>query len=335
MPYKIGSFNVKNLSFGAGASRDLDRIADIISQFDIIALQEVLSEGKILEGISLNDVSGQAKAYEYSLRSRLGDNWDMCWLDPQTASKWYPYLSVDSRGEGYAFLWRKDKFICPKNEFGKEVRPRIYRQYRTDKSKGEMRLIRDPGYGRFQLVNMPNAEIRLITTHIVFKKPNEENLSRSVDFGAYVMRRNEFRVLARNIYTSVSEDHNDINCVVPYTIILGDYNLNLDKSGAGSPYVEDVMLIDSQKNVVETSGGMASNGIYIIRTEQADLSTINRDGDGYASNYDHFTYDDRTRSSVVQGTPHRINAVKNAGDFKTYKEKVSDHIPIMIEIDLK
>ena len=88
MSYKIGSFNVRNLSLGAAASRDLDMMASIIKEFDIIALQEVLSEGKILQGIGLHDVTGQAKAYEYSLKRRLGDNWDMCWLDPQTDSNW-------------------------------------------------------------------------------------------------------------------------------------------------------------------------------------------------------------------------------------------------------
>ena len=51
----------------------MDRIASIINDnnIDIVALQEVLGEGKILTGRSLNDVSGQAKAYEYSLKCRL------------------------------------------------------------------------------------------------------------------------------------------------------------------------------------------------------------------------------------------------------------------------
>ena len=335
MSYKIGSFNVRNLSFGAGAKRDLDLMADIIREFDIIALQEVLSEGKILEGPVMNTPSGQAAAYEYSLKSRLGNNWDMCWLDPQTDSKWYPYLGDDSRGEGYAFLWRTDKFRCPINAYGKEIRPRIYRQYKTDFSRGEMRLIRDPGYGRFQLVDMPNVEIRLITTHIVYKKPGEDNLSKVVDHGAYVMRRREFDVLARTIYTSVSDDHNDTNCVVPYTIILGDYNLNLLGSGAGSPFVPDVMIIDQKKNILGTSGEFASNGFYVMHTKQTELSTVNKDGDNYSSNYDHFTYDERTRYSIAQGTPHRVNAVERAGGFKDYKEKISDHIPVMLEIDLR
>lgn len=51
MGYKIGSFNVRNLgmtSLGKNNARDLQKIAEIIGKekFDVVALQEVLSEGK-------------------------------------------------------------------------------------------------------------------------------------------------------------------------------------------------------------------------------------------------------------------------------------------------
>lgn len=333
MAYKIGSFNVRNLSFAAGKER-LDHIADLIKKFDVVALQEVLSEGKMLEGAQVDNPAGQQIAYENSLRFRLGDNWDMCWLNPKTDSKWYPYLGNDSRGEGYAFLWRKDKFRCPVNEYGREIRPRIYRQYKVDKSKAEMRLIRDPGYGRFQIVNMPNAEIRLITTHIVYEKPSKDNLAKIVDHGAVTMRQKEFEVLARNVYTRISEDYNDINCNVPYTIILGDYNLNLPGSMAKSSYVRPLVVLDAQNNILPIYE-MEDKGVVRIRTVQKDLTTINSEGSDYASNYDHFTYDDHTGDGIVQGVPHRLDAVERVGDHGIYKEKVSDHIPIMLEIDLK
>ena len=333
MPYKIGSFNVRNLSWGLKKSRDLDFIAEIIKEFDVIALQEVLSEGKILEGPTLNNPSGQAAAYDHSLRSRLGDNWDMCWLDPKTESKWYPFIGEDKRGEGYAFLLRKDKFRCPVDAYGKKIRPRIYRQYKTDYSNGELRLIRDPGYGRFQLVDMPNAEIRLITTHIIYNKPKEDNLKKTVDHGADKMKRKEFEILARQVYTRISEDYNDSNCIVPYTIILGDYNLNLLSSGAGSPYVPNLVVLDSQNNILPIYE-IAEKGVYRIRTVQSDLATINDKADNYASNYDHFTYNNHTED-IVQGTARRLNAVERIGNHKIYKETVSDHIPIMPEIDLR
>ena len=83
MEYKIASFNVRNLSFGAEKER-LDNLAKIIREnnLDIIALQEVLSEGKILTGSNQKMVSGQAKVYEHSLKRRLGDDWAICWRNP-------------------------------------------------------------------------------------------------------------------------------------------------------------------------------------------------------------------------------------------------------------
>lgn len=322
MTYKVGSFNVRNLSFSSDKEK-LDRIAEIIKKFDIVALQEVLSEGKMLE----------------NLKFRLGDIWecsDKYWLNPQTDSKWYPYLGKDMRGEGYVFLWRKDRFALPINEKGKTFEPRIFRQYKVNSGSGELRLIRDPAYGRFQFVDMPTAELRLITTHIVYSKPYEDNLSKTIDFGSYTMRRNEFKVIAREIYTRINDNRNFYNAAVPYTIILGDYNMNLEKSGAGSPFVPSAVVFDGQANELRTKERIGEDGIYHITTEQADLSTISRDGDKYASNYDHFSYDVSVKAKVIQGSPHRLDSVVNdAGGFKEYKEKVSDHVPVMVEVSLK
>ena len=224
MAYRIGSFNVKNLSLATG--RDLDRIANIIlsNKFDIVAMQEVLGEGKILTGINAKSVSGQAKAYDYSLKKRLGDNWDICWRDPGTRAKNYPFLGDDSRGEGYAFLWNTKRVDIPLDEKANKIYPKIFRNYKTNKEEGFIRLIRDPCVGRFVIKGRP-AEIRLITTHIVYGKPKEENMNVNLDFGAIEMRKNEFKILAGQIYPRISEYYKDINCTAPYTIILGDYNL--------------------------------------------------------------------------------------------------------------
>lgn len=332
MGYKIGSFNVKNLSWGAKSDK-LDHIAAIIRQYDIIALQEVLSEGKILGGDSMGKVSGAAEAYQHSLMSRLGDNWDMCWLDPKTDSKWYPYMGNDARGEGYAFLWRKDKFKCPErkdNKYEKEIRPRVYRNYHVDKKRNQSRLRRDPGYGRFQLVNMENAEIRLITTHIIFSKPNSDNLLHSIDINEKEMRRKEFEVLAQQIYTRICDDHNSIDSIVPYTIILGDYNLNLSQSGTAGPYVQDVIVIDGNGDILDEQTGR-----YKIRTIQTDLTTVKKDEEKYVNNYDHFSYDENCLRGVSVGRAHSIDYVKKVGGVQNYYDSVSDHLPIIVEIDLR
>ena len=94
-------------------------------------------------------------------------------------------------------------------------------------------------------------------------------------------------------------------------------------------------MIDSQKRILETEFDYPDKGVYFIHTKQTNLSTINKDSDNYANNYDHFTYDRKTEFSIVRGAPCRLNVVERAGGYKNYKEKVSDHIPIMLEIDLK
>ena len=201
MSFRIGSFNVKNLSFG-NSNRDLQRIADLIrdNQFDIIALQEVLSEGKALKGPSIGNNKGQAIAYQKSILGRLGPDWDCRWLDPSTSSKFYPYLGKDSRGEGYAFLWNTRKFELPEKD-GRYLEPYIEHRYST-KGENIIRLIRDPAVGCFKVKGRP-MEIRLITTHIVFGKPNENVFNADFDIGVRNMRRNEFRILAGWIYKKV------------------------------------------------------------------------------------------------------------------------------------
>lgn len=334
MSFKVGSFNVKNLSLATG--RDLDRIAAIIleNELDIVAMQEVLSEGKILTGINSKSVSGQAKAYDYSLKSRLGKDWGICWRDPETSAKNYPFLGGDSRGEGYAFLWNTTKFELPLNDKGSKVFPRIWRNYKTDSSSGLIRLMRDPCYGRFIVKGRP-AEIRLITTHIVYGKPNADSLDIDLDCGAIEMRNHEFQILAGQIYPRISEYYKDINCTSPYTIILGDYNLNLRTSPAKKAYMPSVACFD-------TSGRMITNNndsYCTIYTVQDELSTLKSNEDGFANNYDHFSYDSRVRDQIVPGSVHTINAVEQHikdenSKYYTYRKEVSDHLPIIIEIDV-
>lgn len=311
MSFKIGSFNVRNLSDNSSKARDLDKIANMIRQFDIIVLQEALSG---------------FQTFEASFGGRLGNRWDMAWVDAKSESN-------DSRGEGYLFIWRKDKFKCPKDKKGEDIKPCTIENYHINEF--EKKLARAPGYGRFQHVYMSNLEIRLITTHIIFSK--QAGVSEE---GAISLRKKEFEVLARSIYTSINDKHDDIDCKVPYTILLGDYNLNLKESGAGLPYVFEITLIDKNKKFLggyETinkyeslAGDLKRRAVYKLHTVQTDKTTINTDGKELASNYDHFTYDEHTER-VVKGRAHSLNIIK--ADLGKYKEEVSDHIPVMVELD--
>ena len=333
MSYKIMSFNVQNLSATASSDK-LDIIAKIVQKYevDIVALQEVLDEGKVLTGINLKSVSGAAKAYEHSLKRRLGNDWAMCWRDPHTRAKDYVYLGIDKRGEGYAFLWntsRVDLLV----EDGRQVFPRIYRNYKVNTSNDLIRLIRDPCYGQFKINNRP-VEIRLLTTHIVYGKPSAENISADLDYGAVTMRRNEFQILAGQIYPRISKFHKQTSCTSAYTIILGDYNLNLPSSGVGKALLPEIMCFDEKGNNVAFS---FDNNSYMINNVQSRLSTINANGDSLASNYDHFSYNNKVASRIdLNGikvvSPYDIFMDDNS--IKEFKEKVSDHLPIILCIDI-
>ena len=346
MAFRIGSFNVKNLSLST--DRDLDRIARIITenQLDIVAMQEVLSEGKILTGINSKTVSGQAKAYDYSLKRRLGRNWDICWRAPQTHAK-NSENNGDLRGEGYAFLWNTARVDVPRDEHNQKIYPKIWTNYKTNVDVGLSRLVRDPCVGRF-IARGRKAEIRLITTHIVYKKhqsegdaniayktyQSEENANGMGDVEA---RNKEFQIIAGQIYPRVSEYYKDINYTSPYTIILGDYNLNLKTSGATKAFMPAVVCFDERgKKILYNEG--TSTTIYTV---QEDLSTLKTGEDGLANNYDHFSFDGRVKKQIVPYSARTIDAInqspKENGEesrFDIYRQEVSDHLPIVIEINV-
>lgn len=154
---RIGSFNVRNLADGEG--RDLDRIAKMINYYhlDIVALQEVLAEGKVIGGIDLKEPSGQAKAYDRSLKRRLSGPWDSQWAQPVLSRENEPFRGEDRRGEGYAILWRTDKFDLPLGRWGEPYRPEILSNYNPVIAESQLRLIRDPLYARF-LLKDPDSE---------------------------------------------------------------------------------------------------------------------------------------------------------------------------------
>lgn len=332
MSYRIGSFNVRNWS-GSGyedqivnqdapSVRKLNRIAEIIREerLDIVAFQEVLSEGKMLE----------------ALKRRLGGNWEACWDKP---GKNFPYRG-DKRNEGYGFLWRADKFeLIP---IGKRDRPGIWGNYDPLNGASDIlngvRLIRDPLYGRFKLRNQ-RFELRLITTHILSDKP--VGMSGGLDgVSALDMRRNEFDILAGKIYARVADRHKDIHGVVPYTIMLGDYNLNLESESDSvhRAAVPGTACFDAQGRRVEGS----AHARRIIYTVQEELTSLGPSA--YTNNFDHFSYDGRTRAAIIKGEAKRIDAVRDyapasaqteAEKFADYHSSVSDHVPIVIEIDFK
>lgn len=311
MSYRIGSFNLKNLgqtAMGKEHPRDLAKIAEIIRKedFDVVALQEVLSEGKAL--------SLEQDSVKRSILYELGTSeWDFAWAHAES--------ETDPRSEGYAFLWKKKRFRLPvaklENGTKRTFYPRICRLRRD-------LMTRKPYYARFVARGGPYFEIRLLCVHTHFTDK--------------VQRRQELDNLLKEVYPQV-EDRVYYKGRPSYTIILGDYNAELRRLFINTSgfYVADIETADRW-------GGKK------IKTVQDEKTTLKRrfdnddqDADasayaeeGYANNYDHFSYD-FDRFSRIQIDVKRIDAVATycGGNFETYFKTVSDHVPIVMEMSLK
>lgn len=288
-------------------------IARIIREegFDIVALQEVFSEYP-----------------KEQLMRELGMNWKG------------HYEQSRETMEGYAFLWNTRRMELAKTRLsdGSEriYYPRIYNQYRLKRDYGQVSLIRNPFLGRFVPKSQPYLEFRIINTHIRFSGDSSitSNDTDSVSLSDVEMRRNEFDVLAGTIYPKEAEKVYGIGEAgklrAAYTILIGDYNLNLRREWTKGPYLEEIFEI-------------SDNGkCKTIRTFQESLSTIKRITDEedfknhekYANNYDHASYDTRRFEGLKVNTK-TVDAVRryNNSDFLHYRKTVSDHIPICLEFD--
>ena len=332
MPYKIGSFNVRNMSLNSG--KDINKLIEIINKFDVVVLEEVLSEGK--------QFSGEGAGRETSLLRRLGRQWDCQWVSPETNAKDYPYLSTDNRHEGYEFIWRMDKFELLKNRFENDDRPHIFSGYHVDSSVGELMLKRSPALGRFK-VKGRTVEIRLLATHIIYGKSKlkssdeDDGEAIDTDINNIRLRKNEFYVLAHSIYPRVAEYYKQVSCTVPYTIILGDYNLNIEgtvDATSKAAVIPEVVCYEKNGNVMKQVPAESSDITYSIFTDQKMLTTINRKNSSYANSYDHFSYDNRVKENVCLGSVRRINPEEMELNIDEYYDRVSDHMPVILELDV-
>ena len=314
MAYKIGSFNMFKFSFQSDSEirKDFNVLSRIIrdNRFDIIALQEVFSPNAL------------GRLLDYLGRFE----WDGVWDSPTSFSS--------IAAEGYGFIWNKRRMrlavTTQPDGTTKTFRPHIYNQYRVDRRLGQTQLIRNPYYARFEPLDGSFCEIRLINTHIIFSKGN--SLNQLLDIGAVVMRKREFDILTQALYNSISDKRYGNNRPA-YTIILGDYNLNLRTSGATGAFLDEIITVQDRGQIKR------------LITVQDELTTLKANNVGnqedssssyWANNYDHFTYD-MDRFSSVSAVSSRINTVKDYcnDDYELHRKTVSDHVPIALKLNLK
>ena len=161
-----------------------------------------------------------------------------------------------------SFLWNTDRIELAKSVTvnGKRTYyPRIYNQYRVDRTKGQHALVRNPYYGRFHPIHT-FLEIRLINIHIMYSKKRD---STSENLGDVIMRKNELDTVVKSIYVKEADKRYGNN-MPAYTFILGDYNLNLESSMASWPYVDEIIEVKEEQCIRR------------IKTVQEQLTTLKR-----------------------------------------------------------
>lgn len=310
MDIKIGSFNMKN--WGYTSKKDFQKIAEIIigEEFDIVALQEILSEGK-----------GVQRMLDTAVKSELYD-WDVCFGFPSESSdleKTSEMITRDKRGEGYAFLWNKRRFkLAEFRKLGqmREFQPRIINSLQNDVNVDCSVFARTPYYIRLQPVFGGFFELRLINIHIYFGSNN---------FNDIMKRKIEYRILTQHIYPDIASQIYG-NHRTPYTIAMGDYNLNL-LSALSSPSNPSASIDEVLDEVMTVQAKLTT-------LSMPDMSGSKEKKTGnYVNNYDHFTYS--LKSSPFQSVTYdRVDAIEKycGGDFSYYREQISDHLPISMTV---
>ena len=183
-------------------------------------------------------------------------------------------------------------------ECSKEGRPNIITVRGPD-------MTRRPLYGRFTPSELPGGlffEFRLINVHLCWDSERVKNDK--------AKRFEEFKLVTGEIYEYLS-NHRYGDFMPAYTIVLGDYNLS-------------ALICQTYENSVST---------HFVETKQDEKTTIS--ANGYASDYDHFSYDVK-RFAGIDVRIQRIDSVNRfmSGNFEQHMQSISDHVPIKLEFSL-
>lgn len=310
MEYRIGSFNMAR--FGANAKKDFAKIAEIIveEELDIVALQEIFSEGKGVERVLAELVKHEL--YE----------WDVRIAEPSETK------NFESRGETYAYLWNKRKFkLVEFSKLGvKQIfDPRIVS--RNDAGVDCSVLARAPFYIRLQPNYGGFFEFRLINIHIFYGDRTLSSIAR---------RQAEFRILTEQIYPSISTKAYGQNRKA-YTIAMGDYNLNIFSPNVLTEtkncYLSTVHTFQDGKENIQVL--TVQDQLSTLKSPKNNIDFTNEEDNGYANNYDHFTYSPEW-SNFTKVSYRIIDAVEKycGGDFSYYRENISDHLPVVMTVEI-
>lgn len=311
MSYHIGSFNIRDFNYSNQSSngemlkRDFDKIAQIImkEEFDIVAIQEVNSESAIKHLTEiLNRSKNLLREYAYSFGADM------------------PTHSKDP--ERYGFIWNTKKIRLL--DIPNKKNPTYY------VNAGGVGLQRPPYFARFTARGMlggSNFELRLVNVHIL-------------DAAREAERVEEFNILVKQVLPRIC-DHQELSIlgeIMPsYTILLGDYNICLNKGPRAEIRIDSITPTDytGKKRYFKTVQEQPTS-LRIAKKQQ----TIE---ECYANNYDHFTYELNLIQKLKLSKPERVEALGKyfasskspAEKLDNYRKTVSDHVPISMILEVK
>ena len=316
MRYKIGSFNMHN--WGRSSARDFEKIADIIvgEGLDVVAFQEILSEG-----------AGVEQWLETCVRFNLYD-WGFCWGCPKESSdieKIQEMIHEDRRGEGYAYIWNRQKFHLTETQQQGEQRifePRILNSRSNDVNVDCSTYARTPYYIRLHPCYGGFFDLRLLNIHIYHGKTgNSPDIEK---------RQSEYQLLVQEIYPQISQKrYGDFRPA--YTIAMGDYNLNIfrpDRVTQGGD-LQEVIEVPEYGTVITAQDQLST--LKKAKDDSLCREALSRDIG--ANNYDHFSYEKTMFSDVSCSVIEAVHKYCN-DDLDYYRKNISDHLSVVIEIEL-
>lgn len=321
MSYIIGSFNLRDFNFANKSSdgdnetinRDFKKIAQIIieEKMDVVALQEVNSEFALKY---LTQILNASKTPFREFESIFGTSMPTKTRDP----------------ERYGFIWNAKRLCLLKTK--RNNNPSYYKNagaIGNSDTTQKQGLIRPPYYARFTArgkLGGSNFELRLINTHILGSGSEKDRIR-------------EFDILVKRILPRIC-DHQEIsfngNVMPAYTFLLGDYNLELNKSERSIHKIE---------TITETNYTGKKRSYITTQDKATTLRKPNQQQtveDCYANNYDHFTYE-IDLPQKLKLIPQRVEVLSKyfpevsgvVDKLGAYRMKVSDHVPIKLIVDLK
>lgn len=323
MAYKIGSFNLKNIGDSAlktNHDRNLSKIAEIIrnEQYDIVALQEVLSKGNAFTAVTEQN--------KKAILMELGGEsaWGFTWAHAEGYS--------DRRNEGYAFIWNKKRIKLSTYErftlFGI-----VKEEFKPQMIGTNYNLARKVYYGRFTPIALPKVEFRLLCIHTSPKTCKEE-----------------LEIIMKQIYPKIEDERikEHYNGSTSYTILMGDYNVQLmrDWKVQTDRFLQkSVKYLDADIDDIVVAEDWGAKRIITVQDDATTLPQKDPNeyyeppGEGnyrdYVNDYDHFSYDVDSFEGINLKY-NRVDAVIEYcfNDFDLYRDEISDHVPISLEIEL-